>query len=190
MVGFVIIGVLLVIAAIAVVVARQPVHSALALIGVTIGLAMIYLILSAEFLAVAQVIVYAGAIMVLFLFVVTLLTAGKEETESPDALVGQRSAGALFGLLVGGALAVVAVLHPAPKIAAPVVAGFGGLHAVGQLLWGPGFVMLAAVGLMLLTGVLGVLMLNRPEAAEKMAGGGPTLPPGVTVVRAEGEDSA
>lgn len=190
MVGFAIIGVLLLIAGISVVVARQPVYSALALVGVTLGLAMIYLMLSADFLAVAQVIVYAGAIMVLFLFVVTLLTAGKEDKEPADTLAGQRWAGALFGLLVGGALAVDAVLHPAPKIAAPVVPGFGGLHAVGEALWGPAFVMLAGVALLLLTAVLGVLMLNHPEAAEKIAGHRRTTPPGVTVSPGEGEDGA
>src|SRR5271169_2911832 len=57
----------------------HPINSALALIVVMTSLAVLYLLLGAEFLAAAQVIVYAGAIMVLFTFVVMLLNAGEEE---------------------------------------------------------------------------------------------------------------
>ncbi len=57
----------------------HPINSALSLIVVMISLAVLYLLLGAEFLAAAQVIVYAGAIMVLFTFVVMLLNAGREE---------------------------------------------------------------------------------------------------------------
>ena len=57
----------------------HPINSALSLIVVMTSLAVLYLLLGAEFLAVAQVIVYAGAIMVLFTFVVMLLNAGREE---------------------------------------------------------------------------------------------------------------
>src|ERR1700744_3124940 len=58
---------------------RHPVNSALSLGGVMMSLAVLYWSLGAEFLAAAQVIVYAGAIMVLFVFVVMLLNAGEEE---------------------------------------------------------------------------------------------------------------
>src|SRR5580700_5840091 len=57
----------------------HPINSALSLIVVMVSLAVLYLLLGAEFLAAAQVIVYAGAIMVLFTFVVMLLNAGREE---------------------------------------------------------------------------------------------------------------
>jgi NADH-quinone oxidoreductase subunit J len=58
---------------------RHPIHSALSLIGVMASLAALYLMLGAEFIAAAQVIVYAGAIMVLFVLVIMLLNAGEEE---------------------------------------------------------------------------------------------------------------
>ena len=58
---------------------RHPINSALSLIVVMSSLAVLYLLLGAEFLAAAQVIVYAGAIMVLFTFVIMLLNAGTEE---------------------------------------------------------------------------------------------------------------
>ena len=59
--------------------AREPIHSALSLIVVMMSLAGLYLMLGAEFVAAVQIIVYAGAIMVLFVFVIMLLNAGVEE---------------------------------------------------------------------------------------------------------------
>jgi NADH-quinone oxidoreductase subunit J len=67
-----------VVSGINVVVQTHPISSALSLIGVMASLAVLYLLLGAQFIAAAQVIVYAGAIMVLFLFVIMLLNAGKE----------------------------------------------------------------------------------------------------------------
>jgi NADH-quinone oxidoreductase subunit J len=61
------------------IVAREPIHSALSLVLVMISLAALYLLLGAEFIAAVQIIVYAGAIMVLFVFVIMLLNAGEEE---------------------------------------------------------------------------------------------------------------
>ena len=58
---------------------RHPIHSALSLILVMGSLAVLYLLLGAEFIAAVQVIVYAGAIMVLFVFVIMLLNVGEEE---------------------------------------------------------------------------------------------------------------
>jgi NADH-quinone oxidoreductase subunit J len=76
---FVVCGALAVAGAILVIVAREPIHSALALILVMVALAVLYLLLGAPFIAAVQVIVYAGAIMVLFVFVIMLLNAGTEE---------------------------------------------------------------------------------------------------------------
>jgi NADH-quinone oxidoreductase subunit J len=66
-------------AAVALILLREPIHSALSLIVVMISLAGLYLLLGAEFIAAIQIIVYAGAIMVLFVFVIMLLNAGEEE---------------------------------------------------------------------------------------------------------------
>jgi len=70
---------LAVLGAVTLILAREPIHSALALILVMISLAVLYLLLGAEFIAAVQIIVYAGAIMVLFVFVIMLLNAGEEE---------------------------------------------------------------------------------------------------------------
>jgi len=70
---------LAVVGAVLLIVAREPIHSALALVLVMMSLAVLYLLLGAEFIAAVQIIVYAGAIMVLFVFVIMLLNAGVEE---------------------------------------------------------------------------------------------------------------
>src|SRR6202044_1175996 len=68
-----------VLGALTLILAKEPIHSALALVTVMISLAVLYLMLGAEFIAAVQIIVYAGAIMVLFVFVIMLLNAGTEE---------------------------------------------------------------------------------------------------------------
>lgn len=70
---------LAVLGAVLLIFAREPIHSALALIMVMLALGIMYLLLGAEFIAAVQAIVYAGAIMVLFVFVIMLLNAGVEE---------------------------------------------------------------------------------------------------------------
>lgn len=81
---------------------RHPINSALSLIVVMSSLSVLYLLLGAEFLAAAQVIVYSGAIMVLFTFVIMLLNAGREERTHGSKLAyiaGFPGAAALLGLL-------------------------------------------------------------------------------------------
>jgi NADH-quinone oxidoreductase subunit J len=82
---------------------KHPINSALSLIVVMTSLAVLYLLLGAEFLAAAQVIVYAGAIMVLFTFVVMLLNAGREERT-----LGSRAARTVGFPAVVAILAVIA----------------------------------------------------------------------------------
>ncbi len=76
---FVLFATVAVLSAISVVVQRHPIASALSLVGVMASLAVLYLALGAEFVAMVQIIVYAGAVMVLFVFVIMLLNAGAEE---------------------------------------------------------------------------------------------------------------
>src|SRR5262245_4440086 len=89
-----------VISAISLVVQTHPIAGALSLIGVMGALAVLYLLLGAEFIAAAQLIVYAGAVMVLFLFVIMLLNAGAEHGRSRSRLVKWLGI-PLFTLFVG-----------------------------------------------------------------------------------------
>src|SRR5262249_565876 len=88
-----------VICAINVVVQTHPISSALALVGVMASLAVLYLLLGAEFIAMAQVIVYAGAVMVLFIFVIMLLNAGAEQRRGRSLAVQLVGVPGFFGLL-------------------------------------------------------------------------------------------
>jgi len=72
-------AILAVLGAILLIIVREPIHSALSLVVVMVSLAILYLLLGAPFVAAVQILVYAGAIMVLFVFVIMLLNAGEEE---------------------------------------------------------------------------------------------------------------
>jgi NADH-quinone oxidoreductase subunit J len=79
---FLVLAAVAVAGAVSLILQRHPIHSALSLIVVMVALAGLYLLLEAEFIAAIQIIVYAGAIMVLFVFVIMLLNAGVEERTS------------------------------------------------------------------------------------------------------------
>jgi NADH-quinone oxidoreductase subunit J len=99
---FIIFGTLAVAGALNLLLQRHPINSALSLVVVMMSLAVLYWSLGAEFLAAAQVIVYSGAVMVLFVFVIMLLNAGEEEktTGSKAAyILGFPGAAAIFCLL-------------------------------------------------------------------------------------------
>jgi len=83
---FLILAAVVVAGALSLIVQRHPIHSALSLIVVMVALAGLYLLQGAEFVAAVQIIVYAGAIMVLFIFVIMLLNAGEEERSNVSRL--------------------------------------------------------------------------------------------------------
>src|SRR5499427_3703482 len=96
---FFVFALIAVVAAINVVVQTHPVSSALSLVGVMGSLAVLYLLLGAEFIAAAQVIVYAGAVMVLFVFVIMLLNAGAETKKGRSYMVQFLGVPLLIGFL-------------------------------------------------------------------------------------------
>src|SRR5688500_14775946 len=93
--------------AVGVVASRNPVHSALSLVATLFGIAVLFVAQEAHFLAAVQVIVYAGAIVVLFLFVIMLLGVDKVESWEVGPLSGQRYAVAAVAVV---ALALVGLL--------------------------------------------------------------------------------
>ncbi len=92
--------------ALGVIIARHPVHAALSLVATLFGIAVLFLTLDAQFLAAVQVIVYAGAIVVLFLFVIMLLGVDRAENLRTEPLGGQRP----VALGIGVAVLVLALL--------------------------------------------------------------------------------
>ena len=105
---FVIASVVVLTGALGVVTARHPVHSALFLIQTLFGVAVLFVAQEAHFLAAVQVIVYAGAIVVLFLFVIMLLGVDRREEIEAEKLRGQRPAAIALGLVGLAELALLA----------------------------------------------------------------------------------
>lgn len=95
--------------AIGVVVRRNPVHAALSLVLTLFGVAVLFVMLQAEFLAAVQVIVYAGAIVVLFLFVIMLLGVDRSEDLKTEPIVGQRWLAAIVSASLALLLAAAVV---------------------------------------------------------------------------------
>ena len=95
--------------ALGVVLARNPVHSALSLVATLFGIAIHFVNLGAHFLAAVQVVVYAGAIVVLFLFVIMLLGVDRAEQLETEPLAGQRPAAAVIAIVAVAMLGLLAV---------------------------------------------------------------------------------
>ena len=89
---------------------KNPVHSALSLVATLFGVAVLFVSLDAEFLAAVQVIVYAGAIVVMFLFVIMLLGVDTSDDLHREPLKGQRVAAVVAGALVAAGLVAILVL--------------------------------------------------------------------------------
>jgi NADH-quinone oxidoreductase subunit J len=157
LVTFVIVAVIAVASALGLIVKKNPIHGALFLV-VNLGcVAVFYLMLGAEFLAAAQVIVYAGAIMVLFVFAIMVLIPGKEET-GPDPRMRTRLLAIPVGALLFAQLVViVAVGRGAPsKPAAP-----GSVEAIGRLLFTDYLFPFELTSVLLLAAMVGVMLLAR-----------------------------
>lgn len=139
----------------AVVFAESPLRSALALIVTQCALAGVYVLLQAPFVAAMQVLVYAGAIMVLFLFVIMLLGITQETLPSTGYLAVVKSAGAaaMVGLCATAAYAGLG----GPAAFAQVD---GSIQHVGAMLLGPYLFAFEATSVLLLTAVVGSIVLN------------------------------
>jgi NADH-quinone oxidoreductase subunit J len=146
-----------IVCAVGLVVRPNPLHGALFLVGNLFCVAVLYLMLRAEFLALAQVIVYAGAIMVLFIFAIMLLIPGRAET-TPDPLGPQRLLALPFAGLLG--LLVVLVLPQAGGRVAPP-APPAGARTIGQLLFTDYLFPFEVTSVLLLAALIGALVLAK-----------------------------
>ncbi len=158
--------------AIGVVVARNPVHSALMLIMTLFGVAVIFVLQQASFLAAVQVIVYAGAIVVLFLFVIMFLGVDKEENIAAEPLRGQRPlAVALVALGATGLLLLGQVSKwttGQPHVAGPDT-GAPNVNLIGKSLYTTYlFPFEATSALLIIAGVGAVVLARRPPVTGAM----------------------
>lgn len=161
---FILMGALALVGAGFVVLHRNPVKSALALIVVMLALAVLYMTLSAPFIAVIQVMVYAGAVMVLFLFVLFLLNVG---VESPFATRRSRRliaglVGTLMGLLLSGAL-LLRSSASMPQRGPDLAEGFGSIETAGELLFTRYLLPFELLSVLLLVAIVGAVVAARPR---------------------------
>jgi len=151
-----------VVAAINVVVQTHPISSAVSLIGVMGSLAVLYLLLGAEFIAAAQVIVYAGAVMVLFVFVIMLLNAGAEARRGRSYTASLLGAPVLIALL---ALLAYFVERIYPQGVSVHFGGFrgGSPEAVGRALFTTYLLPFEITSILVLIAIIGAVVLARKE---------------------------
>ncbi len=140
----------------------HPISSALSLVGVMGSLAVLYLLLGGEFIAAVQLIVYAGAIMVLFIFVIMLLNAGAERRPTRRVVAWWVSLPLLFTFI---ALAAVLVESQAPRTEVVRFGGFtGGTAAeVGRALFTRYLLPFEITSILILIAILGAVVLARKE---------------------------
>ena len=144
----------------------HPINSALSLIVVMTSLAVLYLLLGAEFLAAAQIIVYAGAIMVLFTFVVMLLNAGREERT-----LGSRAARLVGFPAIVAILGVVAtiILHAQGLGTAALSQGITSTEDLSRVLFHELLLPFEVTSVLILIAILGAVALARRGDGERTA---------------------
>ena len=172
-VAFWIVAPLMVVFALGMVFFRKPVHSAVSLAGMMIGLAILYASLASPFLFVAQIIVYTGAIMMLFLFVIMLVGVGASDSTT-ETIKGHRVAALLASL----AFAVMLIAGIGRAITGTPIGfdetlkGFGGssVHAMADLIFSRYVVVFEATAALLTVAAIGAMVLAHGEELDPKIG--------------------
>jgi NADH-quinone oxidoreductase subunit J len=137
---------------------RKTINSALSLIVVMGSLAMIYLLLGAEFVAIIQVIIYAGAIMVLFVLVIMLLNAGEEEQARGSNVA---KVFGIPGLFLGGIIGVWVLLKHGPPDQFRIGQLYGPADQVGMMLFTKYLLAFEVTSILVLIAIMGAVVLAR-----------------------------
>ena len=151
---------------------RNLIAAVMGMVGSFLGIAAVYMMLYATFLAVVQMLVYAGAIMVLFVFVIMILNRPEDEPVAPTGRVGQGiGAVAILYLVYRLSMLLIHVKPPNAQIAlpgpAPVsiggeIAAWGSVKAVGNDLFTGGLFPFEAISILLLVAVVGAIAIAKP----------------------------
>src|SRR3954451_687655 len=172
---FVVSAVIILSGAVGVIISRNPVHSALSLVATLFGVAVLFVAQQAHFLAVVQVIVYAGAIVVLFLFVIMLLGVDQAENLEVEPLAGQRPAAIGVGL-AGLAAIVLPIafgkwqwLSGQPSVVGPAHTGTEpNVNRLAKALFTRYLLPFEATSVLLVIAVIGAVVLaRRPLSSER-----------------------
>jgi NADH-quinone oxidoreductase subunit J len=150
---------------------RNPVTAVMSMVGAFLGLSGLYATLSAHFLAVLQVLVYAGAIMVLFIFVVMILNREEVSRVSFRGIFTR----VFWGTAVGGGYltyVIVGLFARSPQVAAapgPVPEGFGTVASIGRQLFTAFVFPFEAISVLLLVAIVGGVVVSRSHKQEEQA---------------------
>ena len=149
---------------------RNPLTSAFCLIAHLLSIAGLYALLGAHFLAVSQVVVYAGAIMVLVLFVLMLLNLKSESGRRIGIIRSTITVGIglILFLTISGPMLAQFSDFPAATLAENVAKSEGGTKAIGKVLYGRYIVQFELSSLVLLVGVVGAVMLAKRKNVQLM----------------------
>ncbi len=163
---FIISAAIVLVGALGVLVARNPVHAALFLVQTLFGVAVLFVLQDATFLAAVQVIVYAGAVVILFLFVIMLLGVDRAEDLGVEPIVGQRPLAAVIGASLMGmllTLLLVATDGPtgAPGRTAPLGDAGDNTRRLGEALFTGHVFAMELTALLLTVAVVGAVVLAR-----------------------------
>lgn len=159
---FIVFATVAVVCAFNLVLQKHPISSALSLIGVMGSLAVLYLLLGAEFIAMAQMIVYGGAVMVLFIFVIMLLNAGTEKSSGKSWFA--QIAGLPLLLIFVALMAFVVRLGFSDLRPVEFGSWVGGTaERIGQLLFTRYLLPFEVISILILIAILGAVVLARKE---------------------------
>jgi NADH-quinone oxidoreductase subunit J len=176
---FIFLAALAVISALGTVLQRNPVHCLLALVGTLMAIAVIFIGLDAVAVGFLQVIVYAGAIMVLFLFVIWLLNLQAEVRTAPGYLALKVVAALLCAMLVAEFFALLWHAPSAGGAQALAPPGYGSLDMLATTLFSDYLISFEITSVLLLAAIVGLVALNRriPSAQAASAQAGAGAPP-------------
>lgn len=176
MIAFWVLALALIGSGVFVITAQKPVYSVVGLLANFVTLAILYLTLQAEFLAVIQIVVYSGAILILFLFVIALLSSGVKPFDvGPDRLPKILLPAALIGVIALATIVFSVVRSPSPAVpsVAPGASGalgetgqadvFGSVGNFGQALFTANLLPFEVTALILMVAVIGVVLLAGDE---------------------------
>jgi NADH-quinone oxidoreductase subunit J len=176
---FFVFGALTLAGAFGVILARNPVHSALSLVVTLVSVAVLFIQQDAHLLAAVQVVVYAGAIVVLFLFVIMLLGVDRSENLAREPLKGQRPIALVAGVAVVASIFVLARtawVSGATAVAGPADGPGSNVEKLADALFTRYLLMFEMTSVLLVIAVVGAVVLARhsPSGGVRGAEEGPT----------------
>lgn len=160
---FIVFATVAIVCAVNLILQKHPISSALSLVGVMCSLAVLYLLLGAEFMAVTQIVVYAGAVMVLFIFVIMLLNAGQEKGGGKSWFAQVAGVPLLLAFVALMGLFIAGPMMPRLQTVRFGPSLIGTPRAIGQALFTDYLLPFEVTSVLVLIAIIGAVVLARKE---------------------------